>query len=68
MSYSVERLQSGETIIVNGRKLIVKWPCAHVDGGLWYCSKHQTAGSNHLNDSDSRRMVWLCDKHGPEQP
>ena len=65
---------AGEYTELNGTKYMVLKPCQIKKNGKWFCEAHQkqfnsdAASIAHTNENAAHVMVWICRRHGPEQP
>jgi len=78
----LEAAKAGETVTFvfkKGKKSetgteVVKEPCDDKNNGYWYCLTHQEGFQNnlqkdiHIDEHPDHKFVWMCWKHGAEQP
>lgn len=72
---TLRAVQAGETIIGADKKEYTVGPaCADKNGGYWFCATHRICFENqlqkdfHIGNPGKHDLVWLCAKHGFEQP
>jgi hypothetical protein len=65
---------AGEFTVYGGSKMMVMKPCEIKSNGRWYCEACDFETSMnpvswaHTQKAVPHVMVWICQKHGPEQP
>ena len=55
-------------------EVVIKPACDDKTGGQWYCATHECWPENqfmknsHIQEPGMHRLVWICHKHGAEEP